>query len=174
MAGDEAWTRSPGLRPALYEQVRRWYQLVILGQDPTTLIRPYAKLTGLRGIGRAARLFWPQLTLFVIAGSLVVGFFTVSGGSGPTWVSSLLATSGFGIFVAAGLLARGQSAAQKLVTRLRQDAYTDLVAVSLTVVPERPASGTGTGREAARAARTRLESLVRRRALTTPTTPPQS
>ena len=172
VAEDDAWSDAPGLPVALYEQVRRWYQLVVLAQDPTTLIGPYAKLTGLRGIGRAARLFWPQLALFIVAFGLVTGFFTVWGGSAPTWVRSLLATSGFGIFLTAGLLARGQSAAQKLLTRLRQDAYTDLVAVSITVVPDRPSAGGGTARARARSARTRLEALVRRRSLTTPTPPP--
>ncbi len=152
--------------------MRRWYQLVILGQDPTTLIRPYAKLTGLRGIGRAARLFWPQLVLFVTAFGLATAYFIVVGGSAPDWVSSLLATSGFGVFVAAGVLARGQSAAQRLLTRLRQDAYTDLVAVSLTAVPERPPAPGRSMRHNARSARSRLETLVRLRSLTTPTRPP--
>lgn len=171
VAEDEHWLGAPDLRPALYEQVRRWYQLLILGQDPTTLIQPYAKLTGLRGIGRAARLFRPQLVLFGTAFALVTAFFTVFGESGPSWLTSLLATSGFGVFVAAGVLVRGQSAAQRLLTRLRQDAYTDLVAVSLTTVPERPpASGVTT--DDVRSARKRLELLVRRRSLTTPTPPP--
>jgi hypothetical protein len=172
VAEDEHWLSAPDLRATLYEQVRRWYQLVILGQDPTTLIRPYAKLTGLRGIGRAARLFRPQLVLFGTAFALVTAFFAASGGTAPTWVTSLLATSGFGVFVAAGVLARGQSAAQRLLTRLRQDAYTDLVAVSLTTVPERPPAPGGTATDGARTARRRLESLVRRRSLTTPTRPP--
>jgi len=172
VAEDAQWLQSPDLRPSLYEQVRRWYQLVILGQDPTTLIRPYAKLTGLRGIGRAARLFWPQLVLFVTAFGLATAYFIVVGGSAPDWVSSLLATSGFGVFVAAGVLARGQSAAQRLLTRLRQDAYTDLVAVSLTAVPERPPAPGRSMRHNARSARSRLETLVRLRSLTTPTRPP--
>lgn len=172
VAEDEHWLSAPDLRATLYEQVRRWYQLLVLGQDPTTLIRPYAKLTGLRGIGRAARLFRPQLALFGTAFALVTAFFAASGGTAPTWVTSLLATSGFGVFVAAGVLARGQSAAQRLLTRLRQDAYTDLVAVSLTTVPERPPAPGGTATDGARTARRRLESLVRRRSLTTPTRPP--
>jgi len=68
--------------------------------------------------------------------------------------------------VAAGLLARGQSAAQRLLTRLRQDAYTDLVAVSVTILPEWPGGG---GR-----VREQVESAVRRRELTTVTRPPSS
>jgi len=172
VARDEHWLSSPDLRATLYEQVRRWCQLVVLGQDPTTMVRPYAKLTGLRGIGRAARLFRPQLALFGTALAPVTAFFAASGATAPAWVTSLLATSGFGVFVAASVLARGQSAAQRLLTRLRQDAYTDLVAVSLTTVPDRPPGpGAGAG-DGARSARSRLESLVRRRSLTTPTRPP--
>ena len=172
VARDEHWLSSPDLRATLYEQVRRWYQLVVLGQDLTTMVRPYAKLTGLRGIGRAARLFRPQLALFGTALALVTAFFAASGATAPAWVTSLLATRGFGVFVAASVLARGQSAAQRLLTRLRQDAYTDLVAVSLTTLPERrpePGAAAGGG---ARSARRTLESLVRRRSLTTPTRPP--
>jgi hypothetical protein len=172
VAEDEHWLRAPDLRPALYEQVRRWYQLLVLGQDPTTLIRPYAKLTGLRGAGRAARLFWPQLVLFITGLGLATAYFTATGVSAPSWFSSLLATSGFGVLVAAGVLTRGQSAAQRLLTRLRQDAYTDLVAVSLTTVPERPPAPGRTVADGARSARSRLETLVRRRSLTTPTRPP--
>lgn len=175
VAGDPGWSRAPDLRPQLYEQVRGWYQLLVLGQDPTTLIRPYAKLTGLRGLGRAARLFWPQVALALVAVGLVTTFFAVIGGSGPTWVSSLLGSTGISVLALAGLLARGQSAAQRLLTRLRQDAYTDLVAVSVTVVPTAPAGPAGPGGTTAsswRAVRRRLEPIVRHRLLTPPTAPP--
>jgi hypothetical protein len=87
------------------------------------------------------------------------------------WFSSLLATGGFGAFAAAGLLAKGKSAAQKVVTRLRQDAYTDLVAVSVTTVPPPPAPAGGT-QQRLRLRRHRVESAVRRRSLTPPTPPP--
>ena len=93
-------------------------------------------------------------------------------GEVPVWLSSLLATGGFGAFVAAGLLAKGQSAAQRFVTRLRQDAYTDLVAVSVTTVPLPPAPA-GAGQRRRGLGRRLVEAAVRRRLLTTPTAPPQ-
>ena len=138
VAADETWSRDPRMRALLHEQVRQWYQLLILGQDPTTLIRPYARLTNTRYLVRAARTFWPQVILAVIALGLVAAFFAVTDLKGTTWVSPVLATGGFGAFAIAGLLARGQSAAQRLVTRMRQDAYTDLVAISVAIVPPYP------------------------------------
>lgn len=169
VARDEAWSRVPDLRDRLYEQVRRWYQLLMLDQDPTTMIRPYEKLSGLRGAGRALRLFWPQALLAVVAICLVTAFLARFDGTAPGFVSSLLATSGISALAVAGLLARTQSAAQRLVTRLRQDAYTDLVAVSVTVLPDPPG---GTGAQSLSRAREQLESAVRRRLLTPPTPPP--
>ena len=172
VAGDPGWSAAPDLRRQLYEQVRGWYQLLVLGQDPTTLIRPYAKLTSVRGLVRTARLFWPQVALAVVALGLVTSFFAVIGGSGPSWVSSLLGSTGISVLALAGLLARGQSAAQRLLVRLRQDAYTDLVAVSVTIVPTAPSGPGETSASSWRAVRRRLEPIVRHRLLTPPTAPP--
>ena len=176
VAADARWSRDPGMRNALYEQMRRWYQLLILGQDPTTLIRPYARLRNPTNLVRAARIFWPQIALALVSIALVAAFFTVVGSAGdigavPVWFSSLLATSGFGAFAAAGLLAKGKSAAQRVVLRLRQDAYTDLVAVSVTTVPPPPPAAGGRSQRL-RFGRQQVEAAVRRRLLTPPTPPP--
>jgi hypothetical protein len=82
---------------------------------------------------------------------------------------SVLATGSFGAFAVAGLMARGQSAAQRMVTRMRQDAYTDLVAISVAIVPPYPSRAGG---PTLRQARRQLERAVRRRLLTPPTAPP--
>lgn len=169
VAADETWARDPQMRALLYEQVRQWYQLLILGQDPTTLIRPYARLTSTRYLTRAARTFWPQAVIAVIALGLVAAFFVVADLDGTSWVSPVLATGSFGAFAVAGLLARGQSAAQRLVTRMRQDAYTDLVAISVAIVPPYPSRAGG---PTMRQARKQMERAVRRRLLTPPTSPP--
>jgi hypothetical protein len=169
VAADQRWSRDPQTRAMLYEQVRQWYQLLTLGQDPTTLIRPYARLTSTRYLVRAARSFLPQAILAVVALALVAGFFVVTGEKGTSWVSPVLATGGFGAFAVAWLLARGQSAAQRLVTRMRQDAYTDLVAISVVIVPPHPA---GSGEPTMRQVRKQLERAVRRRLLTPPTSAP--
>jgi len=169
VAADEAWSRDSELQALLYERVRQWYQLLILGQDPTTLIRPYARLTNTRYLVRAARTFWPQAVLAVVALALVTAFFVVTDLDGSTWLSPLLATGGFGAFVIAAMMAKGQSAAQRLVTRMRQDAYTDLVAISVAIVPPYPSAAGG---RTLRQTRSQLERAVRRRLLTPPTAPP--
>ena len=43
------------------EQIRRWYELIVLGQDPTTLIRPFGVLGSFRMVRQAVRQFWPGL-----------------------------------------------------------------------------------------------------------------
>lgn len=169
VAADEAWSRDPRMRATLYEQVRQWYQLLMLGQDPTTLIRPYARLTTWRYLFRAARTFLPQTVLAVVALGLVAGFFVVTDLDGSTWLSPVLATGSFGAFAVAGLLAKGQSAAQRLVTRMKQDAYTDLVAISVAIVPPYPS---GRGGPSLRQVRRQLERAVRRRLLTSATSAP--
>ena len=118
---------------------------------------------------RTARTFWPQALLAVIALAMVAGFFAVIGADGTTWLSPILATGSFGAVVFAGLLVRGQSAAQRLVTRVRQDAYTDLVAISVTIVPPYPSSANGPTK---RQTRKELEKAVRRRLLTPATAAP--
>ena len=47
----------------------------------------------------------------------------------------LIAIAGF---TTAGFLAKLKNGAQAMVTRLRQDVYTDLVAVAITTVPDMP------------------------------------
>ncbi len=176
VAADPQWAAHASMRTNLHEQARRWYQLLVLGQDPTTLIRPYERLRSPTNILRAAKIFWPQIALALLSIALVTAFFSVVGtagdvGSVPVWFSSLLATGGFGAFAAAGLLAKGKSAAQRMVTRLRQDAYTDLVAVSVTTVPPPPTAPGGKAQRM-RFARRLVEAAVRRRTLTPPTPPP--
>ncbi len=157
------------LARALYEQVRTWYQLVVLHQDPTTLVRPYARLGELRRAGRVLRVFWAQVVLAVMALVALASVLPVLAGPAPQWLSSALATGGLGAMALAAVLTRGRDAAQQLATRLRQDAYTDLVAVSLTVLPRRRAADTAAHR---RADRRRTERAVRRRQLTLPTPAP--
>jgi hypothetical protein len=160
VAADPAWSGAAELPDRLYAQARAWYQLLVLGQDPTTLVRPNARLGGHFYFWRTLRAFWTQLLLATVA---VVGTTVVLlvPGSSAT-LERLVATGGVGAVALAGVLVKAQSAAQRVVTRLRQDAYTDLVALSITVVPDRPSGG----------ALTSLETLVRRRLLTPPTQPP--
>ena len=138
VAGDEEWRAKAYY--ALYLQVRRWYELVVMGQDPTTLVQPYALTRNFRMIKRALRIFWPELVTAIIAAAALAGFAVAIGEQN---INSFLKSSLGFIAIAglsiAGLTARLKNQAQAMVTRLRQDVYTDLVAVAITTAPLPPA-----------------------------------
>jgi hypothetical protein len=138
VAADENWRENAD--DALYRQIRRWYELVIMQQDPTTLVKPYALIRNFRMVKRALRIFWPELSGAIIAAAALSLF---AGALGQDNISSL-AKSAFGFiaitgFSIAGLTARFKNQAQAMVLRLRQDVYTDLVAVAITTAPLPPA-----------------------------------
>ena len=138
VAADENWRENAD--DALYRQIRRWYELVIMQQDPTTLVKPYALIRNFRMVKRALRIFWPELSGAIIAAAALSLF---AGALGQQNISSL-AKSAFGFiaitgFSIAGLTARFKNQAQAMVLRLRQDVYTDLVAVAITTAPLPPA-----------------------------------
>jgi len=138
VAADESWREKAD--DALYRQIRRWYELVIMQQDPTTLVKPYALIRNFRMVKRALRIFWPELSGAIIAAAALSLF---AGALGQHNVSAL-AKSAFGFiaitgFSLAGLTARFKNQAQAMVLRLRQDVYTDLVAVAITTAPLPPA-----------------------------------
>jgi hypothetical protein len=143
---------------ALYSQIRRWYELIILRQDPTTLIGPAALMKNYRTVSRALQLFWPQLVAAVFGlGFLVVLLLLVSADIGTSWektLSGILAAIGLSL---AGLTGTLKNSAQALLTRLRQDAYTDLVAIAVQTAPPPPKKSD-------------LQNAISRRALT-PATP---
>lgn len=60
-ADQKNWRDRPRALDQLYLQIRRWYELLVLGQDPSTLIQPYAILKSRRAALQAARTFLVQL-----------------------------------------------------------------------------------------------------------------
>jgi hypothetical protein len=139
VAADPRWRQVPDTRSRLYEQLRRWYELLVLGRDPTTYVRPYAVLRGWRTTRHALKALWPQLlTGLLSAGALglLVWFLTTRTGSDALNVVLGLA-GGLGL-TAATVVAKAKSASQRLLARLRQDAYSDLVAVQMASIPDYP------------------------------------
>jgi hypothetical protein len=174
VADDPVWASAPDLRDDLYEQVRRWYQLLLLRQDPTTLVKPYAKLSSPHGFRRALRLYRPQFLMGFAAIALIALFFVVRDRFGGGWIPSLVGFLGVSGVALTGVLARAKNTAERLATRLRQDAYTDLVAVAVASVPAYPGAADGDERASARATASRIEDAVRQRSLTTSTPPPEA
>jgi hypothetical protein len=163
VAADDQWRRQPSILGDLYQQTRDWYGLLVLGQDPTRLVKPYDLLQNWRLTRRAFRLFLPQLVETALGVAALFGLVWVVSTKHPAswlaYVLSLLGALGLG---AAGLTTMLKNQAQTLWTRLRQDAYTDLVAVSICRAPSPPRG---------RSRRAELERIVAQRELT-PSTPP--
>lgn len=127
--------------PKLYQQIRRWYELLLLKQDPTTIIQPYQLLRNYRLVWRTLRGFWFQLLLAALAaGAVAVFAWLLTKPSVASWIKTLLAAVGIAGFSVAGLAAKVKNEAQALLTRLKEDAYTDLIAEAITTAPLPPGS----------------------------------
>jgi hypothetical protein len=140
LVGQPAWHGDGQLaNDALYHQIRRWYELIVLGQDPTTLIEPGGLMSGFKTVTRAAKLFWPELVATIVGlAFLVTLLLLVSAGTGTAWektVSGILAAAGLSL---AGLTGTLKNSAQAMLKRLRQDSYTDLVAIAVQTAPPPP------------------------------------
>ncbi len=132
------WRAVPKADAALYQQSRRWYELLILGQDPTTMIKPGAILKDYRAILRTLRLFWPQLAATVIGLAFLVVLLVLLGVGGSTWLKTVSGVvAGVGLSVA-GISGTLKNSAQAILKRLRQDAYCDLVAFAVQTAPPPP------------------------------------
>jgi hypothetical protein len=137
VASDQQWRQ--GAQSDLFQQLRRWHELLILGQDPSTLIKPYALVKNWRSSFRVLRALWPQLVTAAVSLALVIAVITlIAEGSSTPFVKSLLGVLGAVGLSAATLQTRLKTTAQSLLTRFRQDAYTDLVAAEIAVAPDKP------------------------------------
>lgn len=154
-----AWRGQSGTDADLYRQIRRWYELIVLGQEPSTLIKPYDLLRNYKTVIRAIRLFWLQL----VSAAVGVAFLATLAVALSNGTSTAVVKSISGVLAAAGISLAGvtgklKNSTQALLTRLRQDAYTDLIAVAVTTAPPPP---TGS--------KVKVHDLIRRRELTTVT-----
>jgi hypothetical protein len=157
VASDQQWRQ--GGQIYLYQQLRRWYELLILGQDPSTLIKPYELVKNWHTTLSVLRALWIQLVTSVISIALVVWVITlIADDSSTAFVKALLGVLGVAGLSTATLQARLKNTAQSLLTRIRQDAYTDLVAAQIAVAPDKPG---------ARRPRKVVAREVRKRTLTT-------
>jgi hypothetical protein len=137
VAADKTWRSTA--EDYLYRQTRTWYELMVMRQDPTTLLQPYALTRSYRMIVRALRIFWPEVLGVVVAAGALSGFVVLLGENKvKPLLNSALGLIAIAGFTTAGFLAKLKNQAQAMVTRLRQDVYTDLVAVAITIVPDMP------------------------------------
>jgi hypothetical protein len=169
---DENWpTLAYG---GIYQQIRRWYGLTILKQDPTTLIRPYQLLKDWSLVLRAARLFWFQLVLGLFAAGALAGFaYLLALPTVKSGLATVLGALGITGIPVAGWAAKLKNDAQSMLTRIKEDAYTDLIAVAITTAPPPPQPGKALDPSAEPSGRRQAEltRIVRKRRITrvTPT-----
>jgi hypothetical protein len=139
VAGDEQWRK--GAQDHLYLQLRRWYELLILGQDPSTLIPPYALLKDWRASIHAVQALWIQLVTAAISLALVIVLIAlILKGSANAFLKAAIGVVGIVGLSAATVQAGLKTTAQGLMSRFRQDAYTDLVASAIAEAPAKPGS----------------------------------
>lgn len=121
---------------AMHGQIRRWYELIVLGQDPTTLIRPFGMLSSWRMLKQAVRQFWPQVAFTVIGLCFLATFIALlTAGVGSDLVRTLGALLGAAGLSIGGVTGALKNSAQSLLVRLRQDTYTELVTEGVIVEP---------------------------------------
>jgi hypothetical protein len=124
---------------ALYKQIRRWFELLVLRQDPTTLVPSALVTKDYRALRRALRPFLPQIIgVGIGVGFLIALLILVSLGDGPPWLKTVSGIVGVGGISIAGLTAALKNSAQAMLTRWRQDSYTDLVATAVLTAPPAP------------------------------------
>jgi hypothetical protein len=123
----------------LYMQIRRWYELIVIGQDPTTLVQPYTILRNFRMTIKAVRAFGLQAVLVLLSfGGVVALAYLSTNHKTSAWINAAIAlVSGTGLTVA-GAQAKLKNTAQALLDRISADTYTELIAADLVVVPPRP------------------------------------
>jgi len=92
-----------------------------------------------RLLARALKIFWPELVATIVGlAALITLLLLVNVGGAAAWaktLSGVLAIVGLSL---AGLTGTLKNSAQALLKRLRQDAYTDLVAVAVQTAPKPP------------------------------------
>jgi len=171
VAASPDWRNEPSAYPLLYQQMRRWYGLILLKQNPTTLIKPNQVLKDIGLVWRAVRLFWPQLLLAGLAAAALAGFaYLLSASAVNAAAATILGALGITGFSVAGLAAKVKNDAQAAIKRLTQDAYTDLIAVAITTAPAPPPSAQPSGPFRPRTQEELMTNMVQDRRIT-PVTP---
>lgn len=139
VVNDPVWLDAADAVRQLYMQVRRWYGLLVLGQNPQTLIQPGAFLKNWRTTLRAARVFLPQLVVGLLSFGALSGFVALLAvSSGTATLNAVLGALGTLGLSGAAIQTRLKNTTNSLSQRLRNEAYADLAAEATTTPPTLP------------------------------------
>jgi|GEM_PF-2524659 len=139
VAADGSWRNAAGAENKLILQLRRWYELLVIGQDPTTLVPPFSIFRSFKASRKVFRAFIQEIGLLLLS-LIAVGFLAYLSTTHKTsaFENSLITiASGVGITIA-GLQARIKNATQSLLSRIKDDAQTELIAASIVEIPPTP------------------------------------
>ncbi len=141
VATDASWRHNA--LSHLNRQVRIWHDLTVFNRDPSTYIKPYARLRTSAVAWVTIRSFQGRIVLALVGvGALIALIVTLGSGAGTAITTTVLS-----ILAAAGISTAGVSAG-----RFRRDLNTDMTAISITTVPPPPS---GRPNQTIRAVRTR-------------------
>lgn len=145
VSADNEWRTQNEAHAGLFEQIRNWYALLIVGQSPSTFVTSSAKQpirSQLKTALTAARALWVQIFVLAAGLGLIVLAITLTANhsSNPTVKAVLWVLGVIGIS-ASTLQTRLKSEAQNLFERLAAAVNVDLVIVAITTAPPRPGKG---------------------------------
>jgi hypothetical protein len=146
VAGDDAW-RGKEAAKQLRQQIRHWYALLVLGQDPETFLRESTLKSKWQLTLRALKLYAGELIVGAL-GAIAVGgaaALIATDRHHTVWKVALAVFAFLGIS-GATIQARLKTVSQALITRLREKTYVDLVAEAVTVRPPKPGRSQRLGR----------------------------
>jgi hypothetical protein len=170
VAANPSWRGSEGALGRLGEQVRRWYGLVVVGQNPRTFLRPMAIFRNWRSTSAAARALLPSLAmLFIGFGAAATLSVLIATHRGASYLNALLGVVGALGVTSAAFSGWVKATTQGLSKRLRNDAYSDAVAVGVAILPERRSSTLPVLGSASRTRARVLKRAVRERDVNAPT-----
>ena len=136
VVADPGWRGHADAVAQLRSQTHRWYALLVLGQDPTSLVQPGSFIRHSRTTLKAARIFAPQLLVGLLSFAAITAVsYLLATDSGSAGVATVLGAVGFLGLSGASLQASLKNRANAILERLRTNAYADLVAEAITVAP---------------------------------------
>ena len=137
---------------ALTAQVAYWRELLVVGVDPETLLKPYAGLRFTRITPKVLRSFAAELIIGTVglAGLVALALLAVKVQGAAGWKTVAAVAGVLGITIG-GVQAALKNATQSLLGRLRADLYCDLVTDAVTSLPPLTRKGQRASREAKRA-----------------------
>jgi hypothetical protein len=141
--------------------------VIVLLQDPSSLIRPRAIFTNYRAVLHGVVAFLAPLLVATGALGLIAWLVDLlDTTSGYAFAKSVLAIAGVLGLSLTSISARLKNTAQSLTLRIKQNAFGDLIAAELTVVPGRPGRRSGLSGRKARARDRQMARAVQNRTLT--------